>query len=173
MNPPDEKMISGYNTLIVWCQVTQNLKLCYSQYYFLSLAFTSFYQNFHVSNKLHLTNVIGFFFLIKLPWIYLACYSVCVGGAVCVCACMHAYIYKIAVLFLDLNVKALNLIFWVFLFLFLRHKYASLSFSPWTPHLKFAKIITSDSLMTSLKCHTMVFASNCLLILPSKLQVMH
>lgn len=34
---------------------------------------------------------------------------------------------------------------------------------------KFAEIIASDSVMISLKCHTMVFASNYLFILPSEL----
>lgn len=43
------------------------------------------------------------------------------------------------------------------------------SFSPYIAYLKFAKIIASDSVMTSLKCHTMVFASNCLFILPPEL----
>lgn len=33
-------------------------------------------------------------------------------------------------------------------------------------YLKFVKIIAGDSVMTSLKCHTLVFASNCLFILP-------
>lgn len=56
-----------------------------------------------------------------------------------------------------------------FLFLFLKHSCAFLFPSPQTPHLKCAEIIASDFVMTSLKCHTLVFASNCLFILPSEL----
>lgn len=67
--------------------------------------------------------------------------------------------------------------FWIFsakilnfIFFFLEFSYFS-CLSPHTSHLKSAKIIASDSAMTSLACHTLGFARNCLFTPPSSFQV--
>lgn len=72
-------------------------------------------------------------------------------------------------MFLDLNAKVWSLIFLSFLISLFKTQVRIPLFVHRHLTSKFAKIITSDSVMTSLKCHTMVFASNCLFILPSEL----
>lgn len=116
-----------------------------------------FYQNWHASEQIAF-NYCDFFY--KESYVSFSLPPECYYMCVYLCLCMFIRL---------LYISGLSLILGIFPFLFLKYKCVFLSFSPHTSHLKFIEIIASDSVMTSLKCHTLVFASNCLFIPPSEL----